>query len=382
MWLIKLPLIVTLGGDIKGFTKGYGCLEVNNVVIDNISLVEGLKHNLLSISQFCDKGYDVLFMKEKCLITNKKDEKLALKGVRKGNLFIADLASASTGEVNYFYGKASSEDSWLWHKRLYHLNFKTMNSLVKRELVRGLPQMEFCQEGLCRIMSERKVKRAIRRSIGMSSITEPLQLIHMDLFGPVNVMSMSRKRYALVMVDDFSKYTWVLFLHSKDEAPQLIIDHIKKIEVEAKFPVRSIRIDNGTEFKNVVQNDFCTSKGISRQFSAPRTPQQNGVVERKNRTLVEAARTMLSESKLPMYFWAEVVNTACYTQNRTLINKDHEKTPYHIMSNKRPTVSYFHMFGGKCFVLIEDEHLGKFEAKAREGIFLGYSMESKAYRFM
>ena len=100
----------------------------------------------------------------------------------------------------------------------------------------------------------------------MSSITEPLQLIHMDLFGPVNVMSMSRKRYALVMVDDFSKYTWVLFLHSKDEAPQLIIDHIKKIEVEAKLPVRSIRTDNGTEFKNAVLNDFCTSKGISRKF--------------------------------------------------------------------------------------------------------------------
>ena len=131
--------IVTFGGDIKGFTKGYGCLEVTNVVIDNISLVDGLKHNLLSISQFCDKGYDVLFRKEKCLITNRKDEKLALKGVRNRNLFIADLESASTGEVNYLYGKASSEDSWLWHKRLSHLNFKIMNSLVKRELVRGLP---------------------------------------------------------------------------------------------------------------------------------------------------------------------------------------------------------------------------------------------------
>ena len=117
-------------------------LEVNNVMIDKISLVGGPKHNLLSISQFCEKGYDDLFRKEKCLISNRKDEKLAIKGVRKGNLFIADLASASIGEFNYFYGKASSEDSWLWHKRLSHLNFKTMNSLVKRELVRGLPKTE------------------------------------------------------------------------------------------------------------------------------------------------------------------------------------------------------------------------------------------------
>ena len=141
-----------------------------------------------------------------------------------------------------------------------------------------------------------------------------------------------------------------------------------------------IRSDNGTEFKNSILNDFCTAKGISRQFLAPGTPQQNGVVERKNRTLFEAARTMLSESSFPMYFWAEALNTACYTQNRTLITKEHEKTPYEIIANKKPTLKYFHVFGGKCYVLRDDEHLGKFEAKASEGIFLGYSLESKAFR--
>ena len=134
------------------------------------------------------------------------------------------------------------------------------------------------------------------------------------------------------------------------------------------------------KFKNAILNEFCTEKGISRQYSAPRTPQQNGVVERKNRTLVEAARTMLNEAKLPLYFWAEAVNTACYTQNRTLINKDHNKTSYDIMANKKPTVKYFHVFGAKCFTLKDDEQLGKFESKAHEGIFLGYSLESKAYR--
>ena len=305
----KAGPIVTFGDDSKGFTTGYGNLEIGNVIIENISIVEGLKHNLLSISQFCDKGFDVSFKKERCLISNRKDEKLALQGVRKG-----------------------------------------------------------------------KSKKASHRSKDMTNISEPLQLIHMDLFGPVNVMSVSRKRFALVMVDDYSKYTWVLFLHSKDETPQLIINHVKKIELEANLPVQLIRSDNGTEFKNSALNDFCTEKGISRQFSAPRTPQQNGVVERKNRTLIEAARTMLSESRLPMYFWAEAVNTACYTQNRTLITKDHEKTPYELMANKKTTLKYFHVFGGKCYVLKDDEHLGKFEAKAREGIFLGYSLESKAFR--
>ena len=195
----------------------------------------------------------------------------------------------------------------------------------------------------------------------------------MDLFGPVNVMSMSKKRYALVIVDDYSKYTWVLFLHSKDETPQMVIDHLKLIELDSKSLVRAIRSDNGTEFKNQLLNDFCSDKGISRQYSAPRTPQENGVVERKNRTLIEVARTMLSESRLPMYFWAEAVNTACYTQNRTLINKDLMKTPYEIMNNKKPTLKYFHVFGAKCFVLKDgDDRRGKFEAKAYEAIFVVY----------
>ena len=211
----KAGPIVTFGDDIKGFTTGYGNLEIGNVIIENISIVEGLKHNLLSISQFCDKGFDVSFKKERCLISNRKDEKLALQGVRKGNLFIADLDSARQDEMSCFYRKASGEDSWLWHKKLSHLNFKTMNSLVKRELVRGLPQMEFCKEGLCEACEKGKSKKASHRSKDMTNISETLQLIHMDLFGPVNVMSVSRKRFALVMVNDYSKYTWGTFLTFK-----------------------------------------------------------------------------------------------------------------------------------------------------------------------
>ena len=147
-----------------------------------------------------------------------------------------------------------------------------------------------------------------------------------------------------MIVNDFSKYTWVWFLNSKDETPKLIIDHIKKIELEANLSVRKIRSDNGTKFKNAILNEFYTEKGISRQYSAPRTPQQNGVVERKNKTLVETARTMLNKAKLPLYFCAEAINIACYTQNCTLINKYHNKTSFEIMANKKPTMKYFNVF--------------------------------------
>ena len=170
-----------------------------------------------------------------------------------------------------------------------------MSSLVKRELLRGLPNMEFCKEGLCEACEKGKSKKSSHRSKDMTSITETLQILHMDLFGPVNVMSLSRKRYALVIVNEFSMYTWVLFLNSKDETSKMIIEHIYRIELEDNMPVREIISGNGTKFKNGILNEFCTEKGIFRQFSALRTPQQNGVVERKNMTLVEASRTILNE---------------------------------------------------------------------------------------
>ena len=145
----KAGPVVTFGDNNKGLTQGYGSLLAGNVIIENVSVVQGLQHNLLSISQLCDKGYEVLFEKEKCQILHWKNGLPALQGVRKGNLFVVDLLSGCKDEVNWFYAKASSGDSWLWHKRLSHLNFKTMNSQAKRELVRGLPQMELTQEGLC-----------------------------------------------------------------------------------------------------------------------------------------------------------------------------------------------------------------------------------------
>ena len=147
----------------------------------------------------------------------------------------------------------------------------------------------------------------------VNSNMKPFFLIHMDLFGPVNILSLSNKRYALVLVDDFSRYTWVRFLQSKNEAAQEIIDQIKTLDRGSENKVTILRSDNGTEFRNSTLGDFCKELGISQQFSAARTLQQNWVVERKNRTLIEAARTILSEAKLPTYFWAVAIRTACYT---------------------------------------------------------------------
>ncbi|TLX67060.1 transposase family protein, partial [Labilibacter sediminis] len=159
-----------------------------------------------------------------------------------------------------------------------------------------------------------------------------------------------------------------------------IITLIKKNETLTGLKVKQLRSDHGTEFRNSTIEEFCESKGIGQNFSAPRTPQQNGVAERRNRTLIEAGRTLMIHAGLPMSFWAEAVNTACYTQNRSLIHKTLKKTPYELMKGRKPDVSYFHVFGCVCYILNQRDARSKFEPKADKGIFVGYSSISKAFR--
>ncbi|KAI3718615.1 hypothetical protein L6452_19494 [Arctium lappa] len=202
----------------------------------------------------------------------------------------------------------------------------------------------------------------------------------MDLCGPVSTPSLGGKRYILVIIDEYTRYTWVFFFKYKSDTTEEIINFIKKSEVFNGQLVRSIRSDNGTEFRNATVDTFLNDKGSSQNFAAVRTPQQNGVVERKNRTLCKVARFMLSESNLPTYFWVEAVNTACFTQNRSIIVKRHNKTSYEVFYGRKSNISFLHVFGCLCFILNDQEHLGKFDPKADEGILMGYSLSSKAYR--
>ncbi|GJZ06280.1 putative ribonuclease H-like domain-containing protein [Tanacetum coccineum] len=218
-----------------------------------------------------------------------------------------------------------------------HVHFKNLNKLVKGNLVRGLPSKIFQNDHTCVACQKGKQHKASCKAKIVSSISQPLQLLHMDLFGPTSVRSINHKTYCLVITDDFSRFSWVFFLRTKDETSGILKDFIRQIENQLNQKVKTIRCDNGTEFKNRDIIEFCGSKGIKREYSNARTPQQNGVAERKNRTLIEAARTMLADSFLPNTFWAEAVSTACYVINR-------------------------------------------FEGKSDEGFLVGYSLNSKAFR--
>ncbi|GJZ22502.1 retrovirus-related pol polyprotein from transposon TNT 1-94 [Tanacetum coccineum] len=273
------------------------------------------------VLRFCDSNLEVLFPSTHVLHSN-------LEGV----LLLTDLASKPS--------------PWLWHRRLSHLNFGSINHLARHGLVRGLPKLKFEKDHLCSACALGKSSKKPHKPKSEDTNQEKLYLLHMDLCGPMRVASVSGKKYILVIVDDYSRFTWVKCLRSKDEAPVFIINFLKMIQVRLKETVRRIRTDNGTEFVNQTLREYYEKVGISHETSVARSPQQNGVVERRNRTLIEAARTMLIYAKAPLFLWAEAVATACYTQNRSMIS----------------------------------ENLGKLQPKADIGIFIGYAPTKKAFR--
>ncbi|GJS44680.1 putative ribonuclease H-like domain-containing protein [Tanacetum coccineum] len=311
---------VTFGGRAKG--SKITCkrtLKSGKLDFKDVYFVKELQFNLFSVSQMCDKKNSVLFTDTGCFVMFL-DFKLAdesqvlLKVPRKNNMYIVDMKNIVPKEsLTCLVAKATLDESMLWHRRLGHVNFKTINKLVKDNLVRVYPQ---------------------------------------------NVLKMTK----LVL----------LALRESNTKP-----HIENLVVKK---VKIIICDNRTEFKNRVMSEFCEKKGIKREFSIARTPQQNGVAKRRNRTLIKATRTMLADSKLHTTFWAEAVNTACYVQNRVLVVKPHKKTPYELFRGRTPALRFTRPFGCHVTILNTLDYLGKFDGKSNEGLFVRYLLNNKAFR--
>jgi hypothetical protein len=181
-------------------------------------------------------------------------------------------------------------------------------------------------------------------------------------------------------VDDYSRFTWVFFLQEKSQTQETLKGFMRWAQNVFVLSIKKIRSDNGTEFKNSQIEGFLEEEGIKHEFSSPYTPQQNGVVERKNRTLLDMAWTMLDEYKTPDRFWAEAINTACYSINRLYLHRILKKTSYELLTGKKPNVSYFRVFDSKCFILVKRGRKSKFVPKAIEGFLLGYDSNTRAYR--
>nr|GEU33553.1 hypothetical protein [Tanacetum cinerariifolium] len=339
-------------GQGGGKIIGKGIIKTGKLEFENVYFIKELKYNSFSVSQICDNKNSVMFTDSECIMLGKDfrlkdDTNMLLRTPKQHSMYSIDLKNVVPHKnLTCLVAKAFADESMLWHRRLGHLNFKTMNKLVRNNLVKCLPSKCFKNDHTCVACLKGKQHKASCKSKLVNSMSKPLHTLHMDLFRPNSVSSLNHKWYCLVVTDDFS------------------------------------RCDNGGEFKNKEMNEICTKKGTKREFSNARTPQQNKVAERRNKSLIEAARTMLANAKLPVTFWAEAVNTASYVQNRVLVNKSQNKTPYELFNSRTHSIGFLRPFGCHVMILNTLDHLGKFDAKGDEGYFVGYSMSSKAIRVL
>ncbi|GJT07412.1 putative ribonuclease H-like domain-containing protein [Tanacetum coccineum] len=306
---------VAFGGSSKGGKiTGKGKIRTGKLDFEDVYFVKELKFNLFSVSQMCDKKNSVLFTETECLVLSPDfklldESQVLLKIPRQNNMYSFDLKNVvPSGDLTCLFAKATIDESNLWHRRLGHINFKTMNKLVRGNLVRGLPSKLFENDHTCVACQKGKQHKASCKTKTVSSICKPLQLLHMDLFGPVSVRSINRKSYCLVVTNDFSRFSWVFFLATKDETPEILKNFITGIENQSDHKVKTIRSDNGTEFKNRIMNEFCEMKG------------------------------------------------------------------------RKPALKFMKPFGCPVTILNTLDHLGKFDGKSDDGFFIGYSINSKAFR--
>ncbi|GJY94131.1 putative ribonuclease H-like domain-containing protein [Tanacetum coccineum] len=331
--------LVTFGGS-KGYITGKGKIKTRKIDFEDVSFMKELQQfNLFSVSQMCDKKNKVLFTDTECLVLSldfklPDENQVLLRVPRQNNMYSFNLENiVPTGGLACLIAKATTDESNKWHRRLGHVNFKTLNKLVKGNLVRGfLPRFFKMTTPVLLVKKESNTRPPVRPN------------------------------------------------QTNDETSGILKDFIRQIENQLNKKVKTIRCDNGIEFKNRDMIEFCGSKGIKRGYSNAKTPQQNGVAERKNKTLIEAARTILADSFLPNTFWDEAVNTACYVLNRVLVTKPHNKTPYELITGKISIITYIRPFGYHVTILNTIDHLGKFEEKADEGFLVGYSLNSKTFR--
>ncbi|TQE03722.1 hypothetical protein C1H46_010696 [Malus baccata] len=372
---------VKLGNDSSLSVKGKGNvrLEVHGImhVITGVFFVPELKNNLLSIGQLQERGLAVLMQHGKCKIFHP-EKGLILETEMTRNRMFALIAHCPLKEQKCLT-MTTSDQATLWHCRYGHLSWNGLKVLQQKNMVEGLPKLTVCQK----VCEDCLVGKQHRDSFPRESIwraSKTLQLIHADICGPISPTSNSKKRYLIIFIDDFSRRTWVYFLVEKSEAFAMFKIYKARVEKETGAFIRGLRTDRGGEFTSHEFTNFCNENGIHRQLTAAYTPQQNGVAERKNRTIMNMVRCMLSEKQIPKTFWPEAVNWAVYVLNRSPTLAVKGKTPEKAWSGHKPSVDHFRVFGCISHVHIPDSKRVKLDDKSLKCVLMGVSEESKAYR--
>jgi transposase InsO family protein len=272
------------------------------------------------------------------------------------------------------------DDAWRWHERLGHANFGSLEKMGKLEMVRGLPPISHAEQ-FCDTCVLTKHRRGVFPKQTKYHADKALELVHGDLCGLVKLATPGGWRYFLLLVDDATRYMWVVLLTAKSEASSTIKRIHAAAEKECDRKLRVLRTDNGGEFTAAVFAAYCADEGITRHFSAPYTPQQNGVVEWRNQIVVAMVRALLKQRRMPAKFWGEVVVTAVYLQNRLSTKSLDSRTPYEAWHGRKPAVNHLCVFGCRAFVK-QLSHVDKLADRSRARVFISYAEGAKAYRIL
>ncbi|KAJ0502796.1 putative RNA-directed DNA polymerase [Helianthus annuus] len=366
---------VQLGNKKILAVEGKGVVRINTgsnsfKLLTEVYYAPTLEYNLLSVGQLMRKGYSLLFEKGSCIIKNQGIELMKIP-IATNNMFVVDASKAESSTPT------KSALLQVWHKRYGHLNWSNLKLLQDKHMVEGLPP--FKGTGVCEGCILGKQIRSPFNSTSWRA-TKRLELVHADLCGPMQVPSLGRSLYYFLLIDDVSRMCWVYFLSKKSDAFGRFKVFKALVEKESECKMKVFRTDRGGEFCSNEFNAFCEEHGIRRELSEPHTPQHNGVVERKNRTIMGMARSMLKERSLPNYLWAEAVATAVHAINRAPTSAVQGKTPYQVWFDAKPDVSNMRIFGCVAYGHKVTQGRRKLDDRSSKMIFIGYSSNGTGYR--
>eukprot|EP00795_Rhopilema_esculentum_P007998 gene7998-biopygen1703 len=383
------PELVKLGDGQTVEARGSGRAQITmetshnkqlTIEMDNVLYVPKLACNLFSVRAVTQKGLIVQFGHTCCWIKDS-DGKAVGKGRLIKRMYVLSCETDITAAYHQSERMENSNPSTMdvWHQRLGHINRKQLLESVKKKLIKGVAIQGNDELNFCTGCAESKMSRKPFKSTEGIKTSRKLQIVHSDVCGPMSIQSFSGKRYFVTFIDDYSRCVKVYFIRKKSE----VLKRFKEFEAsatnEAACKIGTLRTDNGGEY---VSNDFenlLKRKGIKHETSVPHSPQQNGVAERMNRTLVESAKAMMNHAGLSKTFWAEAVNTAAYIRNRVITSASGQ-TPYEKWYGKPPDVSHFRVFGCIAYAHIPEAERRKLDKKANRLRFLGYSANQKGYR--
>lgn len=344
-------------------------------LLTDVYYIPDLRSNILSLGQATEQGCDVR-MKDNYLTLRDPNGRLLVKVLRSANRLYK--ISLKVGKPTCLLSKIS-EEPWRWHARLGHISFKTIRSMATQEMVLGLPDISEVKQ-LCDSCLVGKQTRHSFPSATQYRSKQVLELLHADLCGPITPATLGQNRYIFVIIDDNTRFMWSILLKEKGEVFEKFKTFKTLVEKEVNKAIITLRIDRGGEFTSRDFSQFCSDNGIRRHLTAPYTPQQNGVVERRNRTLMEMTRSMLKAMKVPNYMWGEAVRHATYLINRVPTRALKNQTPYECLKGRKPSIGHIRVFGCLAYAKIDSVLLRKLDDRSQCLVHLGIEPGSKAYR--